>query len=156
MKDESPDSFGYGAREAHFRGMLKTFVGSRLTAVRVEVLYGQLNQVFLRLNERVVSIHGDIGGEVLKIVDTDSLPELGIPYEGKMIWQPTQAEPFIGKLIAAARVVGEAWDGHGLELAFERESTRTILITSVESPENDTQTHDALRVAFTNYLIELL
>ena len=155
MTDEQADLYDYAGREASFRDVLRTFVGCRLVSMRVEVIHGQLNQVFLRLDERVMSIHGDIGGEVLKIIETDRLPDLGAD-EGTMIWQPVQIETFVGAAIAAARVVGETWTGHGLELAFTGHSTRTILITSVKSPENDSQVHDALRVAFPNYLMEML
>jgi len=155
MTDDQAGFYDYAGREARFRDTVRTFVGCRLTAVRVHVLHGKINQVFLGLDERVVSVQGDVGGEVLKIVEANRLPELGID-EDSMIWQPPPAEPLIGCFISAARVVGETWNGHGMELALKGHSTKTILISSMENAENDTQVHDALRIAFPNYLMEII
>ncbi len=153
--DEAAAFYDYAGRERRFRDRLAAFVGRRLTAMRIQVLHGELNQVYLGLDDRFVSIHGDIGGELLKVVDIHALPELGLVGEGSRLWQPPQATKLIGRTIAAARAVGEAWNGHGLELAFEGLPTETILITSVETPENKSGLHDAIRVAFPTYVMEL-
>jgi hypothetical protein len=154
--DEASAFYDYSGRERSFRDALAAFAGRRLMAMRVQVLHGQLNQVYLGFDDRLVSIHGDIGGELLKVVDIPALPELGLVEEGSRIWQPPQATKLVGRTIAAARVVGAVWNGHGMELAFEGLPTETILITSVETPENKTDVHDAIRVAFPTYVMELL
>jgi hypothetical protein len=153
--DEASVFYDYPGRERRFRDGLAAFVGRRLTAMRIQVLHGELNQVYLGFDERLVSIHGDIGGELLKVVDISALPELGLVEEDSRIWQPRQATKMIGHTVAAARAVGDAWNGHGMELAFEGLPTETILITSVETPENKTDVHDAIRVAFPTYMMEL-
>jgi hypothetical protein len=153
--DQAALGYDYSRRERRFRESLAAFVGLHLTAMRIQVLHGELNQVFLGLDERLVSIHGDIGGELLKVVDVPALPDLGVVDEDSRIWQPPQAAKLIGHAVAAARAVGEAWNGHGMELAFEGLPTETILITSVETPENKSDVHDMIRVAFPTYVMEI-
>jgi hypothetical protein len=153
--DEASAFYDYSGRERRFRDDLAALAGRRLTAMCVQVLHGQLNQVYLGFDDRLVSIHGDIGGELLKVVDIPALPELGVLEEGSRIWQPPQAIKLVGRTIAAARAIGAAWNGHGMELAFEGLPTETVLITSVETPENKTDVHDALRVAFPTYAMDL-
>jgi len=153
--DEASRFYDYPARERRFRDALAAFPGHRLTAMRVQLLHGELNQAYLALDDRTLSIQGDIGGELLKVVDASVLPEIGVVDKDVRIWQPPQVVRFLGRVIVAARAVGEAWNGHGVELAFEGAPTETILITSVEAPENKRDIHDMLRIAFPSYLTEV-
>jgi hypothetical protein len=109
-----------------FRDAVGTFVGRHVTAMRVQVLHGELNQVYSGLEERLVSIQGDIGGELLKVVDVTALPELGVVDQDQdfWIWQPPQAAKLFGH---AARAVGE--------LAFEGLPTETLLYGSPSQPK---------------------
>ena len=52
-------------------------------------------------------------------------------------------------------MIGGAWNGHGLEIGFEASATNTLLITSAECIENNTEVSDALRVGIGIYEIDL-
>jgi len=64
------------------------------------------------------------------------LPELDVVDQDQdfWMWQPPQAAKLFGHAIAAARAVGEAWNGHGVELAFEGLPTETLLYGSPSQP----------------------
>ena len=128
-------------------------VGRQLLYCRIQVISPQINVVYLGFNDAAFAIQGDIGGEVLKVVPISSAPEAAVfdVDSGTAVREYQGATLFLGRRVAQARVVGETWNGHGVELAFEGLPDQTLVISSVEAEENNTGLHDALRIGTLKY-----
>ena len=50
-----------------------------------------------------------------------------------------------------ARAIGEAWNGHGIEISFSGILDRTLIIQSIESGDMPAEFADCLRVGVVQY-----
>lgn len=155
MSETGEDFYDYAGRERSFREALLGMVGRRLNRCRLQIVSPEINVVYLGFDDGAVAIQGDIGGELLRLVPISAAPGLGpLDADARIsVRECEAAAPFLGRRIAQARVVGEAWNGHGVELAFEGLPDQTLVVSSVECEENKTDVHAALRVGTLKYIM---
>ena len=152
--DRTSEHHDYRDREERFREDLKALIDRELATVRIHIVFPEINIVYFGFSDGIVSIQGDIGGEVLRIVAVDAMPNKAKD-EFSVTRDWVEAALFTRRKIVQARVIGEAWNGHGLELGFEGLATQTLIISSVECQENDSRVADALRIGRCTYTMEI-
>ena len=63
-------------------------------------------------------------------------------------------ECFVGKKIIQAHQIGEAWNGHGFELCFEKVPDRTMIVQSIYTGDKPDDFEDCLRLGVAIYQFE--
>ena len=142
------DPYDYRGLESEFRAALKQLEGRTLREVVLQSVEGEINVVLLVTDAQIFSVEGAIGGELLRLV-LATPPE--VPGSGPSYEQYEPATSFLGTRIVQARPIGEAWNGHGLELSFEGLPDNTLIIQSIYSGDAPSGFHDCLRVGVANY-----
>lgn len=140
----------YQQREQAFRDSLDQLIGRILRSVRLQIVAPEINVVVLEFADATFCIQGQIGGELLDLVQASPSaspdPVIGLRHE---IFEP--AAHFLGHEVSQARAIGEAWNGHGLELSFAKLPTKTLIVQSIYAPLAPDGFDDCLRVAVVSY-----
>ena len=143
------DPYDYKSLEENLKQKLPILEGRVVNSIKAQLAGIEINQLILDTDKGCIAIIPHIGGEVLVLSECD-MPEAS---------QELQLIEVLGKFrkkrIVQARMIGEAWNGHGIEIGFEKMPTQTILVSSVECSENNTEVSDALRIGMGSYEIEL-
>jgi hypothetical protein len=141
------NSYDYTAIIREHCKALPEVVGKVLTKALVQVVEPEFNAFYLVLADSTYAISGRIGAEVIGIQRMDMSPIQG---ENSFI---TVTKPFkifdlfLGRRITQARMIGEAWNGHGFEFSFEGLPNRTMIVQSIYAgTENEQELHDCLRL----------
>ena len=142
------DPYDYKSIEENLKQILPILAGRVVNSINAQLVGIEINQLILDTDKGCIAIIPHIGGEVLVLSECD-MPESS--QELQLIEVLTD---FRNKRIVQARTIGEAWNGHGIEIGFENKPTQTILVTSVECSENNTEVRDALRIGMGSYKIE--
>jgi len=150
---DSGNFYQYRERETQFRMQLSRFDGRVLRDVLLQIVEPEVNVVVLVFEDAVFSVQGQIGGELLKVVEA---PPPSTESLGPNAWyQPFEpAIQFRGKAVAQVRAVGEAWNGHGLEISFADCPRHTLIITSIDSRGAPEAFRDCLKVGVAEYTYE--
>lgn len=135
------------ARSAEFMVKLE---GQVLLDIRVNVVVPEFNVVYLGLDNGVYAIQGQIGSEILGIIEIARLPDLTEQNSSKIRTHPFYNR-FLGKRINQVRMIGGAWNGHGFELSFERLLGETMLIQSIYAGDSEKDFSDCLRLGIGHY-----
>jgi hypothetical protein len=142
------DPYDYKFLEENLKQKLPILEGRVVNSIKAQLAGVEINQLILDTDKGCIAIIPHIGGEVLVLSECD-MPET--TQELLLIEVLTE---FRNKRIVQARMIGEAWNGHGIEIGFEKLATQTILVSSVECSENNTKVSDALRIGVGSYEIE--
>jgi hypothetical protein len=142
------DPYDYKFLEENLKQKLPILEGRVVNSIKAQLAGVEINQLILDTDKGCIAIIPHIGGEVLVLSECD-MPET--TQELLLIEVLTE---FRNKRIVQARMIGEAWNGHGVEIGFEKLATQTILVSSVECSENNTKVSDALRIGVGSYEIE--
>jgi hypothetical protein len=134
--------------ENEFRVAIKQLEGRVLREVRLQIIAPEINVVVLVTDDETFNIQGVIGGELLELVAA-SAREVQGPHAWYEGLEP--AAKLLGSRIVQARAIGEAWNGHGLELSFEGVSDTTLVVQSIYSGETPPEFNDCLRVGIATY-----
>lgn len=143
------DPYDYKSIEASLKQKLRILAGRLINSINAQLAGMEINQLILDTDKGCIAIIPHIGGEVLVLSECD-MPETS--QELQLVEVLTE---FRNKRIVQARMIGEAWNGHGIEVGFENMPTQTILVSSVECSENNTEVSDALRIGMGSYEIEV-
>jgi len=61
---------------------------------------------------------------------------------------------FSGRRVTQARMIGEAWNGHGFEFSFEGLPNRTMIVQSIcTGADREQELHDCLRLGVGYYFL---
>ena len=147
---KAEEAYEYPVHEEAFRNGLAGLEGRKLQFVLLQIVEPEINQVVLAFEESAFAVHGAVGGEVLQIVPMAEpfSCEAG-PATWWEVFQP--AVRFEGCAVAQARAIGEAWNGHGLELCFEGHTSESLIISSIDSRPAPGGFGDCLRVGVAKY-----
>lgn len=145
--------YQYRERETQFRAQLGKLDGRVLRDVLLQIIEPEVNVVVLVFEDAVFSVQGQIGGELLDLVESapPTAESLG-PNAWYESFEP--AVRFRGKAVAQVRAVGGAWNGHGLELSFAGCPGHTLIITSICSGTAPEGFNDCLKVGVADYRYE--
>ena len=124
--------------------------GALILGIRINIVVPEFNVVYLNTDRGVFAIQGHVGGEYLGIVKLDTFPEITYQ-DGYEVREYVPFQEFVGKIISQIRQVGEAWNGHGLELSFEGEFNRTMIVQSIYAGNRPDQYEDCLRLGIGVY-----
>src|SRR5881394_698150 len=122
-------------------------VGKLLTRTLVQVVEPEFNVFFMILEDSTYAISGRVGGEVLGIRRLDLPPTEG--QEARMtVTKPFRPfDLFSRRRVTQARMIGEAWNGHGFEFSFEGLPNRTMIVQSIcTGADRGQELHDCLRL----------
>ncbi len=141
------DSYDYPRLIAEACKALPEVEGRMLVDVLVQVVEPEYNQVWLVFEDLTFVIHGRVGSEYLGIeagsAPTDAVME-GVQHHAPF----TQ---FVGRRLVQARMLGEAWNGHGFEFTFEGLTGLSMLIQSIYSSPKPDAVEDCLRLGVGHY-----
>jgi len=147
MFDEESE---HASIEAALRDSIRGLEGRRLLEVVLQIVGGEINVVFLRFEGALYAAYPWRGGELVQVVLWDK--ELPADLGPGAWYQPfDEAGPFHGCSVKQARVIGTAWNGHGIEISFSGTLDRTLIIQSIESGEMPQEFSDCLRVGIAKY-----
>ena len=141
--------YDYKSLEERFRLKLSSLEGRVVNSIKAQLVQTDINQLFLDTDNGYIAIIPSIGGEVLDLAECDK------PKSSNELQLFDVLRNFWGQRIVQARMIGEAWNGHGVEIGFDGMPTQTILISSVECSENNIEISDALRIGMGSYEIEI-
>lgn len=144
----------YEAKSAQVHAALEDSLrgldGRRLLEVLIQVVEPEINMVFLRFEDALYAVVPWDGGALVQLTEWDN--ELPTDLGPGAWYQPfDQAAAFRGCSVKQARAIGCAWNGHGIEISFSGELSRTLIIQSIESGEPPRGFVDCLRVGVANY-----
>ena len=131
---------------------LREIEGRVLREVFVQVLGGEYNQAWLVFEDCLYVVTGCVGSEVLGIRPDDEL-------RASRLWgesQPNRFAPFdqfAGRTLVQARMIGEAWNGHGFEFTFEGLPTKSMLFQSIYSSPKPDDRDDCMRLGVGHYSV---
>lgn len=138
------NSYDYPRLIAEACKALSEVEGRLLVEVLVQVVDPEYNQVFLAFDDATYVIYGRSGSEYLGIergeAPTDTMMEEG------QIERYVPFTQFVGRRLAQARMIGEAWNGHGFEFTFDGVVNRSMLIQSIYSSPKPDGVEDCLRL----------
>lgn len=145
--------YQYRERETQFRKQLGRLNGRVLRDVLLQIIEPEINIVVLVFEDAVFSVQGQIGGELLNVIEA---PPPATESLGPRAWYQAfePAAQFRGKAVAQVRAVGEAWNGHGLEVSFAKYQAHTLIITSIDSGNAPEGFNDCLKVGVADYSYE--
>jgi hypothetical protein len=123
--------------------------GQVLVDALVQTIDPEYNQVWLVFEDSTYVIYGRVGSEYLGIERGD-VPT-GEEPEGVRIERHEPFTRFIGRRLLQARMIGEAWNGHGFEFTFEGLTDYSMLIQSIYSSPKPDRAEDCLRLGVGHY-----
>mgnify|MGYP006293026539 CR=1 FL=1 len=143
--------YPYKELQEKFGNDLKKLEGKVLHEVRLQIIEPEINVVVLIFEDETFSVQGQLGGELLDLVERMPSP----PEElGPHAWYEPfeEARPFLGCAVVQARPIGEPWNGHGLELSFESNHNETLIVQSNDAGGGPKGFHDCLRIGVGRYV----
>ena len=143
------DPYDYKTIEENLKQSLPTLDGRVVRSIKAQLVGTEVNQLIIDTDKGCIAIIPHIGGEVLLLSECD------MPETSKNLQLIDVLVEFRDQKIVQARSLGGAWNGHGIEIGFEGMPTQTMLVSSVECSENNTETRDALRIGRGLYEIEI-
>ena len=141
--------YDYVDIEQRLISMLPKLEGLKVISIQAQIVAPEFNQIFLTTNDVEFRIYPKIGGEVITVSDD------GFSLDKDEMVFVDIAKQFWGLTIAQARSIGSAWNAHGVEISFIGNPIETLIVTSVECKENNTEVHDALRFSVCRYTYEI-
>lgn len=143
-------NYDYEAYLSPSRELAKRLPGHRVVDIVVHFVDPEANVIYILTNSMNVSIHGAIGGEILRIALLEtSIHEL--EHTGMDIRRHQPFNVFIGHRIVALREIGAPWNGHGWEVGFEGLPATTMLIQSIYADPKPAEFNDCLRLGVSQY-----
>jgi len=130
---------------------LASIKGHIIKNATANIVGGEINIVFLLINDTWYSIHGLIGSEIIGIKRTDNDLKSMHDLRDNTHCNLPVLNQFIGLKIIQSRQIGEAWNGHGFEFSFEGVPEKTLLIQSIYTGSEPKDFNDCLRVGVGNY-----
>jgi len=118
--------------------------------VLVQVVDPEYNQIWLVFDEGTYVIHGRVGSEYLGIEPAET-PAIDERRKGIRMERHEPFAQFVGRRLVQARMLGEAWNGHGFEFTFEGLTDFTMLIQSIYSSPKPDGAEDCLRLGVGHY-----
>jgi len=149
------DSHDYPAIIREHCKALPEVVGKILTQALVQIVEPEFNVFVLVFADSAYAISGRVGAEVIGIHRLDTPPEEGTSSPITVTKPFKMFDLFLGRRIAQARMIGEAWNGHGFEFSFEGLPNRTMIVQSIYAgAENEQELHDCLRLGVGCYYLQ--
>lgn len=124
--------------------------GRTLVDFLVQVVDPEYNIATLIFADCAYAISGRIGSEILGIERVE-IPRAGEISAGVRNERFQPYDEFLGRKLIQARMVGEAWNGHGFEFTFEGLPNRSMLVQSIYSSPKPPEAEDCLRLGVGHY-----
>jgi len=140
----------YNDIESLEKTKLEQLIGKTLKKVYVHIVDPDFNIVFLEFQDCILEFSGLIGSEMigLRHTENDRLEELK---ETQIIKDFEPFDIFLGKEIISVARIGEAWNGHGVEICFKGVYDKTMIIQSIYSGDKPEEFEDCIRLGIGNY-----
>ena len=145
---DTDDEYSSWTRAA--RSGLEEVEGRVLREFFVQVVGHEYNQAWLVLEDGLYVIAGRLGSEILGIRPDDE-------QRASEIWASSQPnrfpafDQFAGRTLVQARMIGEAWNGHGFEFTFEGLPSKSMIIQSIYSSPKPEDYDDCIRLGVGDY-----
>lgn len=134
--------------------LLKEIEGATLQQVLINTVQNEFNVVYLKTNNGVYCLQGEMGGEYLGIHSKSEMPEI-TNIDGFVICTYEPFKKFEGHEISQTRQIGTAWNGHGFEINFKGLHTTSMLIQSIYCGSYPEALDDCLRLGVGDYQNEM-
>lgn len=135
---------------------LEEINGQKLEAGLANVVADEINVVHLRFGGVWYSAHGLVGSEVMGFRRRTEDFKEERPNEGICICKLPVLEQFVGLIVAQARHIGAAWNGHGFEISFVGEPAKTLILQSIYTGSEPEGFDDCMRIGVGNYTYQVL
>jgi len=123
--------------------------GKKLTSAKVHYVEPEFNILYLWFeDDSIYSIYGGNGSEVLHIsmVDSDRVNDMST-----QLYDYLDFSLFLGDRINQVRVIGDKWNGHGVEISFKSNYSKTLIVQSVYTGYKPEGYDDCIRLGVCNY-----
>lgn len=129
--------------------------GQKLEAALAGIVTDEINVVHLRFGGVWYSAHGLIGSEVMGFRRRSENFQEESVNEGSSICKLPVLEQFVGLMVAQTRHIGEAWNGHGFEISFVGEPTKTLILQSIYTGSEPEGLDDCMKIGVGNYVYQV-
>ena len=130
---------------------LKEIEGQTLEKVLVQVVAPEFNGLYLQLTQGWYVASGEIGSEILGFHKMAEAPIVNRMSDLTWVGPFQPFDIFVGKKVALARHIGEAWNGHGFELSFEALPDKTMIVQSIYTGSQPKEFNDCIRLGIGQY-----
>ncbi len=139
---------------SEYSSQLHLIEGSKLLDISVQVKADNFNIIYLKTSNGNLAVNSEREGKITKVHQCDDYPTVS-KEDNMQICRYTPFEIFIGDTISGIHKTESAWGGHGFEFHFTDNTSRTMIIQSVETTTKSNTRLNSLRLGVGNYSASL-